>query len=153
MESTIKLLLEILDRGYRKRAWHGPNLKQSLKGVSATAAVWRPAPGRHNVWEVAVHAAYWKYAVRRRLLGEPRGSFALKGSNWFHRPAANQGISERAWRNDRALLEEEHRKLCQAVAELRRPSPRAVWMIYGAAFHDVYHAGQVRLLRRLLRRA
>ncbi len=147
-KSGDSLLLEILDQAYERRAWHGPNLRQSLRGVSAKAAAWRPAPGRHNIWEIAVHAAYWKYSVRRRLRGEKRGSFALKGSNWFKRPVA---LSENAWRAELELLEAEHRKLRAALvaylAGKTRPLP--AWHIFGVAFHDVYHAGQIRLLRRL----
>src|SRR6202022_3143178 len=81
------LVLALLDEAYEKRAWHGPNLKQSLRGVSAKQAAWRPAPGRHNIWELAVHSAYWKYAVRRKIAGRKRGSFVLEGSNFFPRPA------------------------------------------------------------------
>jgi len=145
-----QLLLEVLEQGYQRKTWHGPNLVQSLRGVSARQAAWRPQPGRHNIWEIAVHAAYWKYAVRRRLLGEPRGSFALKGSNWFRRPESGKA-AEKAWAEDRALLEREHVKLRAAVARYLKgkPTERALGMIFGVAFHDVYHAGQIRLLRRL----
>jgi hypothetical protein len=142
------LLREILDQGYERKAWHGPNLRQSLRGVSAKMAGWRPAPGRHNIWEIAVHTAYWKYRVRRRLCGDKPGSFALKGSNWFKRPVE---FSEKAWRADLALLETEHRKLRQALVDYLGGQSREVpaRLIFGVAFHDVYHAGQIRLLRRL----
>ncbi|OLB20847.1 MAG: hypothetical protein AUH16_03975 [Acidobacteria bacterium 13_2_20CM_57_7] len=66
---SAKLVLALLDEGYEKKTWHGPNLKQSIKGVTAKQAAWRPRPGRHNIWEVMLHAAYWKYAVRRRIEG------------------------------------------------------------------------------------
>ncbi len=146
---AITLLLPILDAGYEKKAWHGPNLKQSLRGVSAKDAAWRPALGRHNIWEISVHAAYWKYVVRRKLREDPRGSFPLSGSNWFVRPTS---LTEKAWRLDRDLLDQEHQKLRQAVLELRRTKPRNIPLaiVFGVAFHDVYHAGQIRLLRRLL---
>lgn len=62
-DSAVKLLLRLLDESYEKSAWQGPNLKGSLRGVHAAQAAWRPAPGRHNVWELVVHAAYWKYAA------------------------------------------------------------------------------------------
>lgn len=142
------LLLEILDPGYERKAWHGPNLRQSLRGISAKAAAWRPAPGRHNIWEIAVHAAYWKYVMRRRLRGEKRGSFVLKGSNWFARPVEP---SEKAWQDDLALLKTEHGKLRDALADyLRGKTPQVpAQTLFGVAFHDVYHAGQIRLLRRL----
>ena len=142
------LLLQIVDSGYNRKAWHGPNLRQSLRGVSVENAAWRPAPGRHNFWEIAVHAAYWKYAVRRRLRGDPRGSFACEGSNWFVRPSPTTRNGEKAWIEDKRLLEREHQKLRGAIAEARNYRiPLA--HIYGVAFHDVYHAGQIRLLRRL----
>ena len=143
-----QLLLQILDEAYEKKTWHGPNLKQSIRGVSARDALWRPAPRRHNIRELVLHSAYWKYAVRRRLQGGPRGSFILKGSNWFRSPAA---AGEAAWRRDRELLETEHRKLRAAVGELLDMKSAHRWLpnIYGVAFHDIYHAGQIRLLRRL----
>jgi hypothetical protein len=141
------LLLEILDQGYERSAWHGPNLKQSLRGVSARAAAWRPSPRRHNIWEIAMHAAYWKYAVRRRITGGKRGGFAREGSNWLTRPAR---LTQTAWRADQRLLADEHRKLRAAVTEaLRAGQKLPLPMIWGVAFHDVYHAGQIRLLRRL----
>ncbi len=152
LRSTAALLLRIIDQAYERRTWHGPNLKQSLRGVSAKDAAWRPQPGRHNIWEIALHAAYWKYVVRRRLRGDPRRSFPLSGSNWFARPASRR---EKAWRADRALLVQEHKKLRQAVADLGHTKSPGVSLdlIFGVAFHDVYHAGQIRLLRRLRAKA
>jgi DinB superfamily len=150
---TSRLLLTLLDEGYERKTWHGPNLKQSLKGVSAKQAAWRPGAGRHNIWEVALHAAYWKYAVRRRIEGGKRGSFTLKGSNFFARPERGQA-TEAAWSADKKLLEREHRAMCAAIAKaLRSPrNDKYLRQLYGVAFHDVYHAGQIRLLRRLQER-
>ena len=87
------LLLRLLEEGYSRKTWHGPNLRQSLKGITAKQAAWRPGADRHNIWELAVHAAYWKYAVRRKIEGGKRGSFALAGSNFFARPERSEGNS------------------------------------------------------------
>lgn len=147
LRARVSLLLRMLDDGYTRKAWHGPNLKGSLRGVTAEDAAWRPASGRHNIWEIALHAAYWKYAVRRRLVGELRGSFPVRGSNWFVRP---QTLSEKAWRRDRAMLEKTHRALLAAVEDIDRKTLEArASMLFGIAFHDVYHAGQIQLLKRL----
>ena len=147
---TAKLVLSLLDEGYEKKTWHGPNLKQSLKGVSAKMAAWRPGRNRHNIWEETLHAAYWKYAVRRRIEGGKRGSFALDGSNFFVRPEPGKN-NEKAWRADRELLECEHRLLRATVEKVLKTKRgfKLAPMIYGVALHDVYHAGQIRLLRRL----
>jgi DinB superfamily len=157
MNPEIALLLGLLDEAFDAKAWHGPSLRLSLRGLTARDAAWRPAPGRHNVWEIAVHAAYWKYVVRRHLSGAARGSFALRGSNWFARDAA---LGERAWRADGALRVGEQRALRAAVArqrprELSRKPAGArhtrLALIRGAAAHDLYHAGQIQLLKRLRR--
>jgi len=123
--------------------------------MSAADAAWRPAPGRHNVHEIALHAAYWKYAVRRRLTGETRGSFPVKGSNWFPRPASGTAAE---WKETLEVLAEVHRSLAGAVAafdpaRLAETPARSRFsnldMIAGAAAHDLYHAGQIQLLKRL----
>jgi len=153
--SPVALLLQMLDQGYDKKSWHGPNLRGSVRGLSPARARWRPADNRHSIAEIAVHAAYWKYTVRRRLLGEKRGSFPLKGSNWFARPGP---LSAAAWQADIALLEQMHQTLRAAVsaldpARLNRVPARSqvtdVQIVMGIAAHDVYHAGQIQLLKRL----
>jgi DinB superfamily len=153
----LSLLLRILDEGYEKKAWHGPNLKGSLRGVPVAEAVWRPGPGRHNIRDIVRHAAYWKYANWRRLTGAKRGSFPLEGSNWFEEPSPP---TKKAWRADVAMLDEQHRRLRNVVTSL---SPKALGersrgsrhridtLVYGIAAHDVYHAGQIQLLKRLFR--
>ena len=145
-------LLDIFEEGFRRKTWHGPNLWQSLKGVTAEQAAWRPGPYRHNIWELSLHAAYWKCAVRRKLEGGKRGSFVLPGSNFFRRPAAGK-ISEAAWLTDKALLKKEHQALHKAIRAVlkKRATAKERRMLWGVAFHDVYHAGQIRLIRRLVR--
>jgi hypothetical protein len=148
-----ELILALLDEGYERKTWHGPNLRQAIRGLSPQQAAWRPGPGRHNIWEMTLHAAYWKYAVRRRLEGGTRGSFVLKGSNFFTRPEEHK-LTGAAWLADKELLDREHKQMRTAVQNiLRSPcAPSLVRQLYGVAFHDVYHAGQIRLLRRLMQR-
>jgi len=144
-------MLALLDEGYQKKTWHGPNLRQSLKGVTARQAAWRPGHTRHNIWEIMLHAAYWKYVVRRKIEGGKRGSFELKGSNFFERPVKGK-LTEKEWRRDKNLLEREHLALRKAMAGVNpsKVASKLLAALYGIAFHDVYHAGQIRVLRRLM---
>ncbi len=151
--SELRLLLRIMDEAFDHRSWHGTNLHGSVRRLGLDEASWRPQPGRHNIWEIVLHAAYWKYAVRRKLLNEPRGSFPIKGSNWITRPT--EGAD---WRSDVALLASTHRDLRNVLARL---SPKqldsmlqggkisAIAFLTGLAAHDLYHAGQIQLLKRL----
>jgi hypothetical protein len=157
--NAIELLLSLVDEAFDRRAWHGTNLRGSIRGLDAATAAWRPAPGRHNIWELTLHTAYWKYAARRRLTGEKRGSFVLPGSNYFERPGP-EGPSEAAWAKDVALLVSEHRQLRRVITALRPADlPRTarghkttnLALVRGIACHDVYHAGQIQLLKRLAR--
>src|SRR5438105_1919427 len=117
MSTERVMLLALLDEAFDKKSWHGPNLRGAIRGVTAAQAALRPQGDRHNIWELTLHAAYWKYVVRRRLLREKRGSFVLAGSNFFERPAAG-AVSESAWRRDIAILEGEHRQLLESVSGL-----------------------------------
>ncbi|HEY4591048.1 MAG TPA: DinB family protein [Thermoanaerobaculia bacterium] len=150
----VQILLRALDTGYDHKSWHGAILRGSLRGISPEEAAWRPSPKRHNIWELAIHAAYWKYSVLHRLRREVR--FPLKGSNWFPRPDGE--ISEPAWKADLRILEQIHRDLRAAVAALQDKDLETIPegsktkvrdLVLGAAYHDIYHAGQIQLLKRL----
>ncbi len=156
------LLLRLIDEAYDKKAWHGPNLRGSIRRVQPQEAVWRPRAGRRNIAEIVVHCAYWKYAVRRRIRGDKRGSFPLKGSNWFVLPAK---LTKEQWREYVALLDGQHRALRETVASAPIPMSIGTLLpgasnqhqpaiyIYGIAMHDTYHAGQVRIIKALYKQA
>jgi hypothetical protein len=146
-------LLDLIDEAFDRRSWHGTNLRGSLRGVTADVAAWRPAPDRHNIWELVVHAAYWKFEVRRRLTSGARDGFPLPGRNFWPRPVA--GTAEE-WKRDVALLVREHAALRKILASIptsklgqRAPNDRFTYggVIRGIAAHDLYHAGQVQLLK------
>jgi uncharacterized damage-inducible protein DinB len=153
--STTEMLLGMLDEAFERKAWHGPNLRGSIRGLPARQAGWRPAPGRRSIADIVVHAAYWKYAVRRRLRGDARGSFPLKGSNWFKLP---EPLSEADWRGFVRLLIEQHGQLRRAVSEVGagqwNDSPPGrkttnLTLVLGITLHDIYHAGQIQTLKAL----
>jgi hypothetical protein len=149
MIGVVDVLLANLDEAYGRKGWHGTTLRGSLRGLSIEQLRWRPAEGRHNIWELATHCGYWKYAVRRRLTGEKRGSFAMKGSNWF---ALKAPADESSWKEALRLLDDEHRQLRAAIEALPRiafQDRKRVRLMYGVAAHDLYHAGQIQLLKRL----
>jgi hypothetical protein len=159
MDQRLDLILRTL-QPKRGQAWHGgPTPMGALRGVSAKEALRRPRPGRHNIWELALHVAYWKYAVRRLLTGGEKAQFPRSPANF---PAVPARPDEAAWAADRALLGREHRLLLDAIrrfppARLRRNSDtRRRWkfdeLIIGILAHDVYHAGQIQLVKRLVRR-
>lgn len=151
----LALLLDLVDQAFDHPAWHGTPLWGSIRGITAREAAWRPGRGRHSIWDLVLHTAYWKYIVRRRLLRDPSLEFPRAGSNW---PTLPERLDTRAWKRDVALLKEQHRLLREVIARfpaarLRRKAWRSTWTnaqnIYGIASHDLYHAGQIQLLKKL----
>ncbi|HEX9704799.1 MAG TPA: DinB family protein [Gemmatimonadales bacterium] len=154
-DQRIRLLLEVVEQAFRAPSWHGTPLWGSLRGITPREALWRPRADRHCIWEIALHTAYWKCMVRRRLLRDADISLPRAPSNWPRTPARPTAAG---WHADRALLAAEHAQLIRAIAglapaDLGRRGWRSKWSnvqhIYGIASHDLYHAGQIQLLKRL----
>ena len=153
--------LRHLDPPPRFRPWHGgPTVLGALKGLSPGVAAWRPYPDRHSIWDLALHAAYWNYAVERRLTGSPRGGFPRRPANW---PSCAPGKPDAAWALDQELVRDRHDRLVAALREFdpARLGERAAGgrrttfadLITGVLLHDTYHAGQIQMLKRLARSA
>ena len=137
-------LLLALDTAFDKRSWHGANLMGSVRGVAPGDAA-RAVGRRRTIWEQVLHAAYWKHRVLTRLAGKAK--FPRPGSNWPRMPGER---ADAAWRADLDLLRATHAALRSHVASLAAIDDRTAWLIQGAAAHDLYHAGQIKLLRRML---
>jgi len=157
MNPKTDILIQTYDQGYDKTAWHGTNLRGSLRGLTLNELTWRPKPNRHNIWETAMHCAYWKYAVWRRITGAKIGAFPRKPSDWPNMPSKPD---IKLWKGDLALLEDWHLKLRDEILNFppsklnSKPKDSKVSYIktfYGISSHDLYHAGQVQLLKRLQR--
>ncbi len=156
-DRRLEEILKVLDPPPGSRLWHGgASVLGALRGVSADQARWRPAPDRHNIWELALHVAYWKYAVRRRITGEPMGRFPRAPSNW---PAVPERATPDAWNGDRTILRGEHKRLIAVARDF--PTGRLdevsgedgsytfADLLMGVVLHDTHHAGQIQLLKRL----
>jgi uncharacterized damage-inducible protein DinB len=151
--SITTVLLDQLKSVYHGKAWHGPTLRGSLRGLKAQEAGGTLTPSGHSIADIALHCAYWKYSVRRRLQNSQRGAFPWKGSNWFKLP---RPLTEVLWNKILQSLDDEHEALRLAVESLPEshldripPGSRYSYyqLIQGIATHDAFHAGQVRLLK------
>ncbi len=140
------------------KPWHGgASVLGALRGVSPEVAAWKPYPDRHSIWELALHIAYWNYAVERRLTDAPRGGFPRAPSNW---PAVGDTPSRDVWKKDRRLVRAQHDSLLEALEGFDPSrldevagdgSTTFADLITGIVLHDTYHAGQIQLMKRLAR--
>lgn len=157
MTAMARLLAENVAPRPGRGAWHGgPTVVGALRGVSASDAVWRPAPGRRSIWELALHIAYWHHVIAQRLRGGKRESFPRSPADWPAVPTRPDGA---AWQRDRALVRRTHREVAALIRGIppshygRKPAGNRKWTIgetiLGAAQHEAYHTGQIQLLKRL----
>lgn len=140
-----------LKRAFEGDAWHGPAVLEVLEGVSARTAASKPIPGAHSIWELVLHIAAWDGAIRRRMNGQ-----ALQLTDEQDFPAVKD-TSEAAWRGALESLRQGHTELIQGVLSmndyrLRSQVPGKDYdfyhMLHGAVQHELYHAGQIALLKK-----
>ncbi|HUQ86892.1 MAG TPA: DinB family protein [Vicinamibacterales bacterium] len=143
----------ILDEGYGPGAWYGSDFRAAVADVTASTAFTRPAKGRHNIAEVALHQAFWANEAASRLTGAPRAEFPLEGEDWFEL-ADEKKLS---WKTIVATLEASQQRLSQAVSEIAsgaRISPLGEAdrfdLVVGITGHAAYHAGQIQLIKKLI---
>lgn len=158
-------LVRQLDEAFRGPAWHGPSLLHAVRGVRADDALWRPGPGRPNIWEQVLHCALGKHIVADRLDPSRTVPFPRPRTSAWWSPAPQHddpAARERAWREDLALLRAAHQRLLDTLrrvplARLRAPHAGSRFVlgehVAGLALHDSYHAGQIALVRKLVRQA
>jgi hypothetical protein len=143
----------VLQEGYGPGAWHGPDLKAALSDVTPELAYRRPAVGRHNIAEVALHHAYYVRSVRAQISGLPAEPFVMPGEDWF----AVNDPNTIAWPRVLATVDEEQRRLADLVSDVEAGRTASAvsetdrfGLVLGITCHAVYHAGQVQLVKRLL---
>lgn len=148
------VLPRVIEEGHGPDAWYGADIQSALADVDAMLAARRPKPGRHNIAEIALHHAFWLHEVRRRLLGSTPDAFPLQGEDWFEW----EGGREPSWEEVKATLANEVQQLRDAVEAIegsRQSSPLAPGarfdQVLGIAAHAAYHAGQVQLVKALVR--
>jgi len=155
--SASGMLAAALRASFQGPAWQGTALLGSLRGITPAEALWRPGPRRRCIHEHVLHAAYWKYAVRRRLAPGDDSPSGLSPANW---PSVPGAPDVKAWREATAILRREQAKLERTVAGIKRgwgdiPPGGRKWtraqLVYGVTAHDAYHTGQIQLLKRLAR--
>jgi hypothetical protein len=142
----------VLQEGYGPGAWHGPDLRAALADVTPAIAFWRPAAGRHNIAEIALHHAYCARSVRTQVSGRPAEPFVLAGEDWFD--VGNE--LKLSWSDIRATVEAEHQRLRELIAGLETGAVSSslsgeeqFGLVLGITCHAIYHAGQVQLIKRL----
>jgi uncharacterized damage-inducible protein DinB len=151
--TEIDRILDQLKRAYEGNAWHGPSVREVLEGVTAAQAHARPLANSHTIYELVRHIAVWEDVGRRRLQGDPADVEISSPADWPPR----DDTSEEAWKHAKAALDRGHQALVEAisnVAESHLDEPvyegkSSVYVtLHGVIQHDLYHTGQIAILKK-----
>lgn len=155
--SELERIRDQFQRAFKGDAWHGPSVLALLEGVTAVQAAAHPIPGAHSIWELTLHIAAWESACRRRLQGYPA---QLTDEENFPQI---ENASEDGWQAAKQHLIANHQALLEAISsadesKLDRPiientdTPfSSVYVtLHGGVQHDLYHAGQIAILKKAL---
>ena len=144
-----------LRRAFDGEAWHGPSVLELLKDVDAHQASRHPAKNLHNIWEIVRHINVWDNAALVRMAGkvtQPTGD-----DDWP--PVTDTG--KEAWKKTVADLTRTHNELVKQVEALpekhlkeqvpgkKQDFYNFYYMLHGIAQHELYHAGQIAILKKL----
>lgn len=155
--SEVDRIRDQFRRAFDGDAWHGPSVMVLLNGVTAEQAAARPIPGAHTIWELTQHIRAWEGACLRRLNGDP--AQLPDSEDW----SGVNDHSEAAWEKTKQMLVDTHNKLLEALASIddsrldqpimnhpEIPFSSTYVTLHGGVQHDLYHAGQIAILKKAL---
>ncbi len=151
--SEIHRILDQMDRAFSGDAWHGPSLMSVLDGISAEDASKHPIRRAHSIWELVHHASAWNTISQHRLAGE--NVEITPERDW---PPVWE-VSEIAWKRALDNLVESHKSLRDSVKgfgdeqleqRAKGPDYSCYVVLHGVVQHNLYHAGQIVMLKKAL---
>ena len=150
--SEVKRISDQLRRSHQGIAWHGPSLVELLNGLTAEQANRRPVPNAHTIWELVLHITAWEEVVGRRLSGEDVPD--LPPDEDF--PAVNDA-TDAAWKSAQERMNDVQQQLAQKITQLTDDELKRTvagkeysvyFMLHGVIQHNLYHAGQIAILKK-----
>jgi len=155
--SEVDRIRDQFRRAFDGEAWHGPSVMALLNGVTAEEAAAHPIPGAHSIWELTQHIRAWEGACLRRLNGDT--AQLPDQEDW--EPVSDFG--EASWEKTKQNLRDTHERLLQAIATVgdsrldqpiidhpEIPFSSVYVTLHGGVQHDLYHAGQIAILKKAL---
>ena len=149
--TEVERIADQLKRAMSGEAWHGPALRELLKGVSAQRAAAHPVVGGHSIWELTLHINAWLRAGRQRLAGDR--AQLTDAEDW----PAIAATTEATWAETKDALNQSYEELRAAITglvdyQLDQPIIAGLSSTYvtlhGVIQHTLYHAGQIAILKK-----
>lgn len=151
MMNEVKFLRDQIETTFKGDSWHGPSLMKTLEGVDLEQASARPLGERHTIWELVDHTTFWLEAILDALKDKAMPDPPME-VNW-----PRMGSTDEHWSQSLRRLEAAVNMVLDELAgwrneDLGRTVPGKDYtfkqMLHGAVHHNLYHAGQIAILKR-----
>jgi uncharacterized damage-inducible protein DinB len=155
--SETERIIDQFRRAFDGNAWHGPSVLPLISDVTAAQAAAHPVAGTHSIWELVLHIGAWESACKRRLEGDP--AQLTDEEDWM----SIKDFSQEEWERTKQKLVQTHEELLASIAEVNESrldqpiiggasfqSSSVYVTLHGAVQHDLYHAGQIALLKKAI---
>lgn len=137
-----------LRRAWEGPAWHGLSLTELLVDVVPEQALRQPSINAHRIIDIVAHLTSWQTAAERALSGHPMPRLPWE-EDW--------PVPEPDWSLAFEKLAAASRSLIEAAAAF--PDSKLIdtvpgreynyyVLLHGIVQHNLYHAGQIALLRK-----
>ncbi|HEX8060509.1 MAG TPA: DinB family protein [Cyclobacteriaceae bacterium] len=141
---------------YESGAWFGDTYMEKLADVTEKEAFTPPVKGVHTIAELVAHVIYWRSPIIKKLKGQKDYVGSVDSpENWV----SLDKLKAKGWK---AILNDfsESQKQLTTLLETTKPSflkeeysPGNSWdyVVDGIMQHDVYHLGQLALVKKMIR--
>lgn len=150
-----KHIKDALRRLYEGEVWHGPSIKEILIDITPEQAVKRLTPKSKNIAEYLIHITNWRTFALEKLTGGDTFDIILNSeADWS---VVNE-ITKDKWEEIQEAYEESQKEILEVLEtytdrKLENIVPGRKYsfytLLYGVIHHDIYHSGQMMLLKRL----
>lgn len=149
--SEVKFLRDQIETTFKGDSWHGPNLMKTLKGIDHKQAKKRIIDDRHTIWELTDHTSFWMEEVCKSIKDHAQMKPDME-NNW-----PKMGSSEEDWQRSVKRLETSVNMVLEALLDWKEEDLHTLvpgetytfkQMLHGVVHHNLYHAGQINLLKR-----
>mgnify|MGYP002777408195 CR=1 FL=1 len=133
--------------------WFGDSFNEKLKDLTEAEAFTRPADNIHSIAELLSHCIYWRLPLIKKLEGDHQYKGSMKSEeNWL----PLEKLKAKGWKK---LLKEWNESQRHLIALLQktpdtflkepfRDGHTNTHLIDGILQHDIYHLGQIGLVRK-----
>lgn len=157
MRDKVELLVGKIQKVYVGNPWYGNSIKSILKDIDPKTAFTKVARNVHTIAELVAHIIAWREFVISKIEGDNDFKITQKLSFDWKRIDKDEKI---AWRSLLNALEKNQSEFLTTLKKLdddflKLPVSRRRYniefLIEGSIQHDIYHLGQISLLKKMIK--